>query len=25
VENIQPHGARFWFTLPIVEVEGYEQ
>ena len=24
VENIQPHGARFWFTLPIVEVEGYE-
>ena len=25
VENTQPHGARFWFTLPIVEVEGYEQ
>ena len=25
VENIQPHGAKFWFTLPIVEVEGYEQ
>lgn len=25
VENIRPHGARFWFTLPIVEVEGYEQ
>ena len=25
VENIEPHGARFWFTLPIVEVEGYEQ
>ena len=25
VENIEPHGAKFWFTLPIVEVEGYEQ
>ena len=25
VENVQPHGAKFWFTLPIVEVEGYEQ
>ncbi|MBR0368385.1 MAG: sensor histidine kinase KdpD [Clostridia bacterium] len=25
VENIQPHGAKFWFTLPIAEVEGYEQ
>ena len=25
VENITPHGAKFWFTLPIVEVEDYEQ
>ena len=25
VEYVQPHGAKFWFTLPIVEVEGYEQ
>ena len=25
VENIEPHGARFWFTLPIVEVAGYAQ
>ncbi len=25
VENVRPHGAKFWFTLPIVEVEGYEQ
>jgi two-component system sensor histidine kinase KdpD len=25
VENCKPHGAKFWFTLPIVEVEGYEQ
>ena len=25
VENIRPHGAKFWFTLPIAEVEGYEQ
>lgn len=25
VENCRPHGAKFWFTLPIVEVEGYEQ
>ena len=23
--NIQPHGARFLFTLPIAEVEEYEQ
>ncbi len=25
VKNIEPHGAKFWFTLPIMEVEGYEQ
>ncbi len=25
VENIRPHGARFWFTLPIAEVREYEQ
>ena len=25
VKNIQPHGARFWFTLPVAEVEEYEQ
>ena len=25
LENIESHGAKFWFTLPIVEVEGYEQ
>ena len=25
VENVQPHGAKFWFTLPISEVEDYEQ
>ena len=25
VENVRPHGAKFWFTLPIVEVKGYEQ
>ncbi len=25
VENLSPHGARFWFTLPIAEVDGYEQ
>ena len=25
VESVTPHGAKFWFTLPIVEVEGYEQ
>jgi two-component system sensor histidine kinase KdpD len=25
VSNIQPHGARFEFTLPIAEVEEYEQ
>ena len=25
VVNCAPHGARFWFTLPNVEVEDYEQ
>ncbi len=25
VENVKPHGAKFWFTLPISEVEDYEQ
>ena len=25
VKNILPHGAKFWFTLPIAEVEEYEQ
>ena len=25
VENLTPHGARFWFTLPIAEVNEYEQ
>ena len=25
VENVQPHGARFWFTLPIAEVSDYGQ
>ena len=25
VKNIRPHGARFWFTLPIAEVTEYEQ
>ena len=25
VKNVQPSGAKFWFTLPISEVEGYEQ
>ena len=25
VSNIQPHGAKFLFTLPIAEVEEYEQ
>ena len=25
VENLSPHGARFWFTLPIAEVNEYEQ
>lgn len=24
VRNIEPHGARFWFTLPIAEVSEYE-
>ena len=24
-ENIRPHGARFRFTLPMAEVEEYEQ
>ena len=24
VSNIQPHGAKFLFTLPIAEVEEYE-
>ncbi|MCR4706492.1 MAG: DUF4118 domain-containing protein [Clostridiales bacterium] len=23
VKNVRPHGARFWFTLPIAEVEEY--
>ena len=23
--NVQPHGAKFWFTLPIAEVKEYEQ
>ena len=25
VENVVPHGARFWFTLPMVEVNEDEQ
>lgn len=25
MRNIRPHGARFWFTLPVAEVEDYEQ
>ena len=25
MRNIQPHGAKFWFTLPIAEVKDYEQ
>ncbi len=25
MRNIQPHGAKFWFTLPIAEVKEYEQ
>jgi two-component system sensor histidine kinase KdpD len=25
VKNVQPSGAKFWFTLPISEVEDYEQ
>ena len=25
VSNIEPHGARFRFTLPIAEVSEYEQ
>ena len=25
VRNVLPHGARFWFTLPIAEVEDYGQ
>ena len=25
VEHIEPHGARFWFTLPIAEVKKDEQ
>ncbi|MBQ6374122.1 MAG: sensor histidine kinase KdpD [Clostridia bacterium] len=25
VENTKPHGARFWFTLPICEVKNDEQ
>ncbi len=25
MKNIQPHGARFWFTLPLAEVKEYEQ
>ena len=25
VKNIKPHGARFWFTLPIAKVKEYEQ
>ena len=25
VKNVRPHGAKFWFTLPIAEVEEYEQ
>ena len=25
MKNIQPHGARFWFTLPLAEVKTYEQ
>ena len=25
MRNVRPHGARFWFTLPIAEVEDYEQ
>ena len=25
MRNIQPHGAKFWFTLPIAEVREYEQ
>ena len=24
MKNIQPHGARFWFTLPLAEVKEYE-
>ena len=24
MRNTEPHGARFWFTLPIAEVEEYE-
>ena len=24
MENVQPHGAKFWFTLPIAEVKEYE-
>ena len=24
MKNVQPHGARFWFTLPIAEVKDYE-
>ncbi len=25
MRNVKPHGARFWFTLPIAEVNGYGQ
>ena len=25
MRNVRPHGARFWLTLPIAEVEDYEQ
>ena len=25
MKNIRPHGARFWFTLPLAEVKAYEQ
>ena len=25
MRNIQPHGAKFWFTLPIAEVKEYDQ
>ena len=24
MKNIKPHGARFWFTLPLAEVKEYE-
>ena len=25
MQNVEPHGARFWFTLPVAEVREYEQ